>query len=217
MTRITLAFLLLVALATPATAQTKPPAKSSVGFRVYGLFDTTASAASKSFDAVFGSSQVFAGGGGAEIDVWRKLFLRIGVTYTQRTGSRVFVADSGDVFTLNIPMTVTMLPIEAGAGWRFASKSRVTPYIGGALVSLGYQETSTLSQSSDTVDERYVGGEGFGGVDIAIGKKKAFFVGGEAQYRHVGVPDVSSSVMTQFNEKDLGGFTARVLVGYGVR
>jgi hypothetical protein len=110
-----------------------------------------------------------------------------------------------------------MLPIEAGAGWRFASKSRVTPYVGGAFVSLGYQETSTLSQSSDTVDERYVGGEGFGGVDIAIGKKKAFFVGGEAQYRHVGVPDVSSSVMTQFNEKDLGGFTARVLVGYGVR
>jgi opacity protein-like surface antigen len=225
MTRITLAFLLLVALATPAAAQTKkqtqPAPASSVGFRAYGFFDTTATAASKSFDAVFGSSQVFSGGGGAEIDVWRKLFLRIAVSYGQRTGSRVFVDDSGNVFTLNIPMTVTMTPIEGGAGWRFASKSRITPYIGGGFVSLGYQETSTLSQSGDNVDEHYLGGEGFGGVDIALGKngkkKSGFFVGGEAQYRHIGVPDVSSSVMTQFNDTDLGGFTVRVLVGFGVR
>jgi opacity protein-like surface antigen len=216
-----LTLLLVISCAGSAFAQatsrpsSAPPATNTVGLRAYGVFDITAVAASKSFDAVFGSSQLFAGGGGAEIDVWHHLFLRIAVTYVQRHGSRVFVDDAGQVYPLNIPLTVTMTPIEAGAGWRFTPKNpngRVTPYIGGAFVSLGYQETSTLAQASDAVNERYVGGEGFGGVDVAIAKH--FFVGGEAQYRHIGVPDVSTSVMTQLGDKDLGGFTGRVLVGF---
>jgi opacity protein-like surface antigen len=216
-----LALLLVVSCAGSAFAQTTarprsaPPAKTTVGFRAYGVFDVTAVAASKSFDALFGSSQLFGGGGGAEIDVWHRLFLRIAVTYVQRSGSRVFVDDAGQVYPLNIPLTVTMMPIEAGAGWRFKPKnpkSRVTPYIGGAFVSLGYQETSPLAQAADAVNERYVGAAGFGGVDVAIAKH--FFIGGEAQYRHIGVPDVSTSVMTQLGDKDLGGLTGRVLVGF---
>jgi hypothetical protein len=211
-----LALLATVSLACPAAAQTSAaPASGSVGFRAYGAFDFNAPAATKSFDAVFGSSQLFGYGGGAEVDVWRHLFLRIGVSHAQRTGSRVFVDDTGQVFSLNIPLTMTMTPIEGGGGWRFASKSRLTPYIGGAFVSVGYQETSDFSQSGDAVNERYTGGEGFGGVDYLIAK--GFFVGGEVQYRHIGVPAVSSSVMAQFNETDLGGFTARVLVGFGTR
>jgi hypothetical protein len=213
MTRILVALALLAALATPAAAQ--PYASSSgngVGIRAYGLFDFTSPAASRSFKAVFGSSQFSSFGGGAEVDLSRSLFLRFAVSRAERTGSRVFVDDAGDVFTLNIPMTVTMTPIEAGGGWRFSTNGRVTPYIGGAFISLGYQETSTFAQASDTVNERYTGGEGFGGVAIKI--SKGFFAGGEAQYRYVGVPDVSTSVMQQFHEKDLGGFTARVLIGF---
>ena len=216
MKAICFALALLAALAAPAAAQTYSPSSGGgVGIRAYGLFDVIVPAASKSFDAVFGSTQITGFGGGAEVDVSHGLFLRIAVSRAQRTGSRVFVDDTGDVFTLNIPMTVTMTPIEAGGGWRFASKSRVTPFIGGAFVSLGYQETSDFAQASDTVNARYNGGEGFGGVAIAI--SKGFFAGAEAQYRYIAVPDVSTSVMNQFGDKNLGGFTARVLFGFSTR
>ncbi len=207
-----LALVAVTALAAPAAAQTYSPSPESVGFRAYGVFDGTSAAASKSFTAVFGSSQVSGFGGGAEIDVWRNLFLRVAATRARRTGSRVFVDDTGQAFTLNIPPTVTMTPIEAGGGWRFASKSRVTPYVGAAFVSLGYEEASAFSQSGENVNERYTGGEGFGGVDVALGK--GLFVGGEAQYRRIAVPLVSSSVMAPFREDGLGGFSARGLFGF---
>lgn len=221
MKRMMLTLSLLATLAAPAAAQPArrplpppPSAASSVGIRAYGLFDFIVPAAAKSFDAVFGSSQLYAFGGGAEVDLSRTFFLRIAVSRAQRTGSRVFVDDTGGVFTLNIPMTVTMMPIEAGAGVRFPpkKKSRATPYIGGAFISLGYQETSSFAQAADNVDERYTGGEGFGGVAVKVSKR--VFVAGEAQYRYIGVPDVSTSVMKQFSDTNLGGFTARLLIGF---
>jgi hypothetical protein len=211
-----LTLLVFAALAAPAAAQSRPRPKSEPAiFHVFGLFDYSIPAATKSFDAVFGSSQLLGFGGGADVDVWHHLFLRIAVSQARRTGSRVFVDDTGDVFTLNIPMKVTMTPIEGGAGARFPSKSRATPYIGAAFVSLGYQETSDFAQSADFVSERYMGAEAFGGVDVKIGKH--LLIGGEAQYRHIGVPEVSTSVMKQFNDTDLGGFTARVLIGFTSR
>ncbi len=215
MKAILFAFAIAVMLAAPAAAQTRKPAPNpSTPLRVYGFFDLTIPAASKSFDALFNSRLLPGFGGGAEVDVWHTLFLRIAVSGAQRTGSRVFVDDAGDIFALHIPMTVTMIPIEAGAGWRFPSKKkrRVTPYLGGAFVSLGYSETSPSAQAGDSVDERYTGGEGFGGVDVNVGKR--WLVGGEAQYRHIGVPAAATSVMKQFGEADLGGFTARVLIGF---
>jgi len=219
MRRALLTGIVFAALAGTAAAQTaRPPSGSSgssIGIRGYAAIDFTSPAASKSFDAVFGSSQTTSFGGGAEIDVWQHLFVRFALTHAKRTGTRVFVDDTGQVFPLNIPLTVTMTPIEGAAGWRFATRSRFTPYIGGGIVSLGYQETPDFAQAGDVVNERYTGGEGFGGVDVAIAK--GFFVGGEAQFRHIGVPDASSSVMHQFSETDIGGFTARVLIGFSTR
>ncbi len=207
--------LALVSLAGSAAAQSSTPARpASIGFRAYGTFDFNFVTAAKSFDAVFGDHQITAYGGGAEIDVWKNLFLRIAAAHAQRTGTRVFV-DGSDVFPLNIPMTVTMTPIEAGGGWRFASNGRVTPYIGGAFISLGYQQTSDFATSADDVNERYTGFSGFGGADVAIWK--GVFAGGEVQFRHITVPDVSTSVMHAFGETDLGGVTARVLIGFSTK
>jgi hypothetical protein len=209
-----LAFVLLAALALPAAAQTRrpPPKKSSIGLRAYGVVDTTTMAATESFKASFGSAQTFGAGGGAELDIWKHLFLRFAVTRSQEDGTRVFV-DNGEVFDLNIPMTVTMTPIEAGGGWRFVSRSRLTPYIGGAFISMAFNQVSDFAQAGENVSERYTGEAGFGGVDVMVWK--GLFVGGEAQYRHVTVPDASTSVMTAFGERNLGGFTARILIGYG--
>src|SRR5438046_8477358 len=104
-------------------AYTPPPAGPSIGFRAYGLADANMMAALESFDAVFGTRQMTGFGGGAELDVWKHLFVRFTAAQVKRTGSRVFV-DDGDVVDLGIPMTVTLTPIEGGVGWRFASRSR---------------------------------------------------------------------------------------------
>ena len=212
MRRALIVLVVLAALSGSAAAQTA--AGPSVGFRAYGLVDGNTMAAADSFDAIFASHRMTAVGGGAEIDVWHHLFLRIAASRAQRTGSRVFV-DGTDVFPLNIPLTVTMTPLEAGGGWRFSSRSRFAPYAGAAFISLAYQEVSDFAQSGENVNERYTGEAAFGGVDVTIWK--GLFAGGEVQYRHIAVPDVATSVMHQFGESDLGGVTARVRVGFQIK
>ena len=143
-------------------------------------------AATKSFEAAFGTAQMTAFGAGAEIDIWKHLFVRVAGTRARKTGSRVFV-DSGEVFDLGIPMTVTLTPIEAGGGWRFGSRGRIAPYIGASFVSLAYHQESDFAEAGDNVSESFMVAEAFGGV--AIGITKGFFVGGEAKFRSVTVPD----------------------------
>jgi len=209
-----LALVVFAALSAPAAAQTyTPPASTGApgGFRVFGLFDGSQMAASESFKAAFGSAQTNGYGVGAEVDVWKHVFLRIAATSSTRDGSRVFV-DGGEVFDLHIPLSVKMTPIEAGGGWR-TTAGRLAPYLGGAFISLAYEEVSDLGGASESSSfhERYTGGAVFGGVDVAI--VKWLFVGGEAQYRHVPVPDVNGTLMHEFDETNLGGFTVRARVG----
>lgn len=216
MKTVALALLITLAVAAPAAAQRYSPSPKgpSIGFRAFAVIGADRVAAADSFKAVFGSADLMAAGGGAEIDIWHRLFLRIAVTRAGRTGSRVFV-DGGEVFALNIPLTLTMTPVEAGAGWRFTSASRITPYAGGAFISLGYSEVSDFAQAGENVNDRYTGGAIFGGVDIDIWK--GVFVGAEGQYRHISVPDVSASVMHEFGETDLGGASARIRLGFSMK
>jgi len=212
----TLALLTLLPFAATASAQTSaPPPKargSSPGIHAFAMIDGNSMAATDSFDAVFGTSTMTAYGGGAEVtDLWKHLFVRIAVSQSKKTGSRVFVSN-GEVFDLGIPLSVTMLPVEGGGGWRFASRSRLTPYVGGAFVSLGYKETSDFATGDENVDERFKGGAVFGGVDINLWK--GIVVGGEVQFRSVTAPDASRGVMKEFGEKDLGGITGRITIGF---
>jgi hypothetical protein len=207
---------LLAAALCSSSASAQPPAPpkkgSSVGIHAFATIDANSIAATDSFEAVFGTSMLTAAGGGAEVvDLWKHLFLRIAASHAKKTGSRVFVS-SGEVFDLGIPLTVTMTPVEGGGGWRFASRSRFTPYVGGAFISLGYKETSDFAGSDDNVDERFKGGAVFGGVDVKIWK--GLVAGGEAQFRSIPTPDASRGVMKEFGEKDLGGFTARLTIGF---
>jgi hypothetical protein len=208
--------LAVVAFAGSAAAQPySPPSRgSAVGVRGYLAVDAARMTASDSFKAIFGSAAVTSIGGGAEVDAWQHVFVRVAVTRATRTGSRVFV-DNGQVFPLNIPLSITMTPIEVGGGWRFPSRGRVTPYAGGGIVSLGYQEVSDFAQTGENGNSRYTGGSAFGGVDVGIWK--GLFVGAEAQYRHIPTPDTSATVMHEFLERDLGGAAVRVLIGFSTK
>jgi hypothetical protein len=210
-TRALVTIAVLAVCSTPALAQTYSSPKSKIDIHAFGIFDVNSIAATKSFEAVLGTSQLTAAGAGAEVGGWWKgLFLRIAVTRMEKTGSRVFV-DGGTVFDLGIPLTVTMTPIEAGFGWRFGSNSRFEPYAGLSYVSLGYHEVSDFADVGDNVDESYKGSAVFGGVHVKI--YKWIVAGGEAQYRHIQAPAASSGVSQAFDERNLGGATGRITIG----
>jgi len=205
--------LALPALARAAGEQSAPPsAPSSIGLRAYGIVDVNALAAKESFDAVLGTSQLTAFGGGVDVvNIWKHVFARVAVTRARKTGSRVFVSGS-EVFQLGIPLTVTMTPIEAGGGWRFVTKSgRLTPYAGISFLSMGYSEESEGAEAGDNTSERFSGQAVFGGAEFRIWKW--FTAAAEAQYRRVPNALGAGGVSQDFNESDLGGVTARITIG----
>ena len=190
----------------------RPPSSSSgIGIRAYGIFDVNSIAAKDTFDAVFGTAQLTAPGAGVEATgLWKGVFARFTATTMSDEGSRVFV-NNGTAFDLGIPLTLKMTPIEAGGGWRFALKGRLTPYVGASFVSVAYEETSKFAESGENVSERYSGAAIFGGADFRI--YKWIVAGGEVQFRSITVPESSSGVMREFGERDLGGLTGRVVIG----
>ena len=207
---------LLLAPAIPARGQGTQPAKtpSSIGLHAYGVVDFDALAASESFDAVVGTSRLTAFGGGVDVvDIWKHLFVRVAVTRTRQSGSRVFVADNKEVSPLNLPLTVTMTPVEVGAGWRFVSSKGglVTPYAGVSFLSMGYTETSKGADPGEDTNARFGGQDVFAGVEVGI--VKWLVAAGEVQYRRVPNALGAGGVSKDFGESDLGGVTARVTIG----
>jgi hypothetical protein len=213
----------LGAVVAPASAQVRlQPQRSPIGVRLFGVaFEMQRMTASETFDAVFGSPQVIGFGGG--VDVLRlagNLFVRGGVTYSKADGFRVIVVDD-DVIPLDIATTVTLMPIEIGAGWRFTPTarrgsreqvSRITPFAGGGLVFYRYREVSEFDEAGEGEFESFSGYHLFGGVDIDL--TRTIFAGVEAAYRIV--PDAlgAGGASELFEETDLGGFAIRLVVGW---
>ena len=202
-----------VARAAPEqNAQNPQPRKPlSISLRAYGIADYNSLTAKRSFEAVLGTSTLESFGGGVAVDIWKHLFVRVAGTRARETGRRVFVSGS-EVFPLGIPLTVTMTPIEAGGGWRFATKSgRFTPYAGVSYLSMGYAEESDFAEAGDNTNERFKGQAVFGGAEFRIWKW--IVAAGEAQYRRVPKALGGGGASKDFNESDLGGVTARVSIG----
>lgn len=200
--------------------QASPPGKgpSTIGLRAYAVVDYDALAAKDSFDAVVGTSQLTAFGGGVDVvDIWKHVFVRVAATRARKSGSRVFVAANHEVSSLNIPLTVTMTPVEVGGGWRFVSSkgSRLTPYAGVSFLSMGYSEVSTFAEATENTNERFTGQDMFGGVEVGIVKWLA--AAGEVQYRRVPNALGAGGVSKDFGESDLGGVTARVTIGIRIK
>jgi hypothetical protein len=186
--------------------------KKTIGVHVFAIADSNAMAASQTFKAVLGSSQLTALGGGVDVThLWKGLFVRVAGTHVTKDGTRVF-ADNGQAFPLNIRDTVSYTPFEAGVGWRFAVKSkRLSPYLGGTAVIARFKETSDFADPGENVSQSSTGGEAFGGVDFTV--YKCIVVGGEAQYRSLPNALGKGGASKAFDDTDLGGFTARVTIG----
>lgn len=198
---------------TPKPAAPKP----KMNVRAFGAFDVESMAASKTFDAVTGSSVMFGYGGGAEIvNLWKHLFVRGDYTTASSTGARAF-AFGNDVVSTGIPITVRLGTTEIGGGWRIPMRKHLkyTPYLGGALLFVQHSEKSDFATDTENISDSATGYSVLGGVDIEL--QKRWYLTGEAQYRFlpnaIGATDVSK--MT--GETDLGGFVGRVMIGYNLK
>jgi opacity protein-like surface antigen len=89
--------------------------------------------------------------------------------------------------------------------------SRFTPYIGGGLVVVKYDEESDVPTTGDNTLTYFSGYNVFGGVDITLAKH--ITAGAEVQYR--GIPNAlgDGGVSKSYGETDLGGTVIRFMIG----
>ena len=232
-------FAVVVALAAlvgarPAVAQgivRTPAARPLDSVHAYGIFEAEAMLANQSFSAILADGTkgtlIFAGAGVEATKIWKGLFARAAVTHSSNDGTRVFVDDSGNAVSLQVPMTVEVTPIEIGGGWRFVppprpsrplppgqrpSRTVVVPYLGGAVLVQRYKETSENAAPDEDVSATDIGESFFAGVELGFGVVRLAF---EGQFRNVPNAIGVGGVSQAFDETNLGGGVFRVTLGVG--
>jgi opacity protein-like surface antigen len=209
----------ILASAVAAGAQSRTPVRRStaepaVGVRGFVEAGARTFTASQSFEAVLGTRSGPLFGAGADVLVGRNLFVSFGVSRFQKDGERVVVA-GGQAFPNGIATTISIVPIEVSAGWRFAGRRRsVIPYLGGGVGWHRYKETSEFAAADDDVQFTKVGYQVLGGAEWRASRWLG--VAGEAEW--MGVPNAftaSTGAAAAFGEDDLGGAVFRVKVVIG--
>lgn len=216
-----LALAALVLAADPAAAQSKPrprpaaaPQSRSIQIGGYGTFGLMNFTAVETFDAVLGKTAGNIYGGGATVGLpLGGLFIDVGAWRFKQEGERVFV-HNGEVFPLDIPVTITITPLELTAGWKFRRRSsRLVPYAGGGITMYGYKETSSFSTTAEDVDDRFNGYHVMGGIEFKM--MRWLGIGGEVAWTTI--PDAigTAGASREFGETDLGGtsFRAKITIG----
>lgn len=227
--------------APPPDTDAQPPAESSMrapsppasrsAFQVRGFADVgfTTFTAADTFRAVFGKPGGPVFGGGVQVVHRSGYLVQLNASRFSKTGERVFI-DSGEVFKLGIPLTLTLMPIELTGGYRFFTKPpgppkakpgqpapkpggppRVFPYAGGGVGFVSVREKSDFSDSD--VTDLFTSYHVLGGADFPL--SKWFGVGGELAYRWVPNALGDSGAAAEYKETDLGGLTFRLRVTVG--
>ena len=191
-----------------------PAAPPAFALRLFGEAGLDRVHAGQSFNAVLGRSNGAVFGGGAEVALASNWWVRIGAWRFRDVGERA-VRVENRTFRLGIPLTITIVPIEASAGYRFAvgRSRRVIPYAGAGVSSHAYTETSPFADGSENVRERFTGYQALGGLEYRLHRR--FGIAGEVQYTTV--PDAlgAGGLSAEFDETDLGGLLVRARVIFG--
>lgn len=203
----------------PRTPPPPPPQSRRVeigGYAMAGLMNFTAA---DSFEVILGqpSGPIF--GGGARIGLplrttFGGLFVDVGAWRFRGKGERVFVF-GGEEFGLNIPVLITMTPLELSAGWqfRFRRMPRIRPYVAGGVSSYGYKETSPFNTPAEDVDDRFNGYHLYGGAEYKI--TRWLGVAGEVNWTTIPEAIGLAGVSVEFDESDLGGTSFRFKITIG--
>ena len=219
-----LAALLVSLFASDAFAQAKPrprrppppplppPTLEIGGYAMVGVMNFKAA---DSFDVILGSPSGTIFGGGARVGLpLGGLFVDVGAWRFHGEGERVFLFD-GQEFPLDIPVEITITPLELTAGWQFRLRRmpRFRPYVGGGFTSYGYKETSEFATSAENTDGRFNGYHLLGGAEYRVARWIA--VGGDVAWTTVADAIGTSGVSDVFNETDLGGTSFRLKITIG--
>jgi hypothetical protein len=181
-----------------------PPA-SAGEFALEGQVGSFSMAASKSADAVFGSSSGVTYGGALRYTVWRGLYVSGGARTFSKDGERVFVqSPTAPVQKLGFPLSVKITPIFFTVGYRFREGRMVVPYVGIGGSVTKYKETSEVAGASFDQSFSKGGFHALGGLEIGRGLLRA---GGEASYSTVSGAVGLGGVTKVYGEDNLGGFT----------
>lgn len=199
-----------------------PPARRGpfARARVFGLVGFQSFTAADSFSAVLDTSSGLVVGGGGGLLFGRNLFVDVSVARFSADGSRVFIADGGEVVDLGIATQVAVTPIDVSIGWRFTGRPRPgptgkprfrpVPFGGGGFGFQQYEETADFASASDDVSESHGSYHVIGGVELPFTRRIA--ASADVLYRWV--PDAlgSGGVSAFYDETDLGGAQVRLRV-----
>jgi opacity protein-like surface antigen len=214
--------LVFVFIAGAAAAQTRPvprrpppPAKPSISVRGFADIGSTLFSASKSFEAILGSSKGSVFGGGVEVLLPRDVFVNLRASRFSKTGERVFISN-GQQFNLGIDTSIKITPLELMGGYRFVRpRWRVVPYGGAGVGWYQYEETSEFATDAENVKDRFTGFQVLGGAEFRIMR----WIGAAGELEWATVPDAigqdTNSVSHEFGDTNLGGVTFRVKVVIG--
>lgn len=204
-----LAALFAGAVSAPAAAQDDPP---DFSIRPLVMFTEQRFSAGTSFDANFGDSNGTFWGGGVQVVQEGRTYLEFTASQFKKTGQQAFL-NNGQAFRLNIPMQVTITPIELTGGYRYRRWTYVIPYGGGGVGFYHYKQTSDFATPDENVDQRHIGLVLEGGAEIRVHR----WVGVAADLHYTHIPGIlgNGGISQLANEKDLGGVAARfrVIVG----
>jgi len=167
-------------------------------------------AAHDSCNAILGQPGGFMFGAGGDFRLPMGLFVQASAERFTQDGERAFVSD-GRVFSLGIAESVTIIPIQVSAGWRFP-QGRIVPYAGGGVGAYLYKEASDLALPADNVDEHFASYHVLGGVEF----RGSGWLATAFEVQYTWVPDaLNSEVASEFDEHDLGGIQGRVKIVIG--
>jgi len=214
-----LAAVLALGLSAPLAAQSRSPlpaADDEPSFALRPFFVLTGEkvAAKQTFDATFGQSFAPFFGGGLELVLSEGsgFYVDGAISRFKKTGHRAF-RTSGQNFSLGIPLTATITPIELSAGYRFRTAPRLFPYVGLGVGSYGYKETSDFSDAGENVDTRHSGYLAVGGAEVRL--HRLVGIAGEVQYTRVRGILGNGGISKDAGENDLGGIAVRLRVTFG--
>jgi hypothetical protein len=217
----TAAFLIALATALPAAAQT-----DNFTLRPYGMITEQAFSAKTTFNGIFGQSAQPFWGAGAELILKNNIYIDVSASRFKKTGGRALLLN-GQISRPNIPLAVVETPLEFSGGYRFRLRRypRVIPFAGAGVGWYGYSETtkcptdnpncvlSSFVDPSENVDTHHVGELVVGGVEVRVHRWIALSI--DAQYTHIPGVIGSAGLSKDAGESDLGGIAGRfkVIVG----
>lgn len=201
--------------------RTPPPPPQSRGVEIggYAMAGVMNFTAADSFEVILGRPAGAIFGGGARVGLplrtaFGGMFVDIGAWRFRDEGERVFVF-GGEEFGLNIPLEITITPLELSAGWqfRFRRVPRVRPYVAVGYSSYGYSETSPFNTPAEDVEDRFGGYHLSGGAEYKITR----WLGAAGELNWTTIPDSIGvgGVSAEFDEDNLGGTSFRFKLTIG--